>query len=453
MRNADVAIVGGGIAGLIAAVSLARRGLRTCLFEAAPALGGRAQTRVMDGFRFNQGPHALYVAGALSAALAELGVPTPGGRLDLAKALAVWGEETHPWPSRRAAVDAAPPLNPAETRCLAETFAMIAEGGYGQNGRPLRAFTEGLPAPVRRVIEALVRVSSYSHAPEDIDAKAALDQLRLAFGGVTYLDGGWRTLVAGLASAATAAGATLRPEQPVVACRRQGAAWRVECAAGSAETFDAVILAVPPATARDLMAESVQVAAAAGAARSLRLVGLDLGLRSVPSSTAFALGMDRPVYLSLHSAIAGLTPAGGGLLHLARYLALDEAPQAAHIAQLEALADRLQPGWRECVVHKQRLVGVTVAHDLPHWRREGRRAAVVVRDAAGVFLAGDWVGEEGMLSDASAASAAVAAREAAAYLAGRAGLASAPGLPGQADRPAQGASRRGLSPSQALSRL
>jgi hypothetical protein len=42
----------------------------------------------------------------------------------------------------------------------------------------------------------------------------------------------------------------------------------------------------------------------------------------------------------------------------------------------------------------------------------------VVADAPGAFLAGDWVGDEGMLSDAAAASAVLAAREAAAFIAG-----------------------------------
>lgn len=417
MKPEQIAVVGGGIAGLVAAATLARRGLAPRVFEAAPQFGGRAQTRVVDGFCFNQGPHALYIGGAFHAALAELGLAAPGNRLRLTNALALWGEAAHPLPTRPAG-DIAPPMSAADTACLVETFARIGEGGCGERGAPLRAFTGALPPAVRTVIEALVRLSSYCHAPDEIDARAALDQLRLSFGGVIYVDGGWRTLVDQLIQAAVADGAVLASEQRAAAIVRQGQAWRIETAAGEAAVFETVVLAVAPAAARDLVEGSADLAAAAGAARPLRTMGLDLALAEAGPGAEFALGMDAPTYLSLHSAVARLAPPGGGLLHLGRYLAPGEAPGPAHLKDLEQMADRLRPGWREQLVQKQRLAGITVAHDFPGWRSGGRRASVVVADAPGLFLAGDWVGEAGMLSDAAAASARVAAREAAAFLAG-----------------------------------
>ena len=59
----SVIVVGGGLAGLVAATLLARRGMSVRLFEGAESLGGRAQTEQQDGFSFNLGPHALYVKG------------------------------------------------------------------------------------------------------------------------------------------------------------------------------------------------------------------------------------------------------------------------------------------------------------------------------------------------------------------------------------------------------
>ena len=41
----DVAVVGGGLAGLAAAATAARAGRSVVLFEGAPTLGGRARTR------------------------------------------------------------------------------------------------------------------------------------------------------------------------------------------------------------------------------------------------------------------------------------------------------------------------------------------------------------------------------------------------------------------------
>lgn len=54
-----VAIVGGGWAGLAAAVELAARGVPVALFEAARQLGGRARTVAWDGMSLDNGQHLL----------------------------------------------------------------------------------------------------------------------------------------------------------------------------------------------------------------------------------------------------------------------------------------------------------------------------------------------------------------------------------------------------------
>jgi phytoene dehydrogenase-like protein len=74
LTQTDVAVVGGGMAGLTAACYLARAGLEATVFEKAPILGGRAATRESDGFMFNRGIHALYTGGAASRVFEELDV-------------------------------------------------------------------------------------------------------------------------------------------------------------------------------------------------------------------------------------------------------------------------------------------------------------------------------------------------------------------------------------------
>jgi len=49
LERSEVAIVGGGLAGLAAAGYLARAGRSVLLFEKAAALGGRAVTHKRDG--------------------------------------------------------------------------------------------------------------------------------------------------------------------------------------------------------------------------------------------------------------------------------------------------------------------------------------------------------------------------------------------------------------------
>ncbi len=53
-----VAVIGGGLAGLSAALNLAKHGIAVTLFERSMNPGGRAQTTVKDGYHMNFGPHA-----------------------------------------------------------------------------------------------------------------------------------------------------------------------------------------------------------------------------------------------------------------------------------------------------------------------------------------------------------------------------------------------------------
>jgi 1-hydroxycarotenoid 3,4-desaturase len=55
----DVVVIGAGVGGLSAAISLAARGLRTVVLEAAPEPGGKAGTAVIDGVEVDTGPSVL----------------------------------------------------------------------------------------------------------------------------------------------------------------------------------------------------------------------------------------------------------------------------------------------------------------------------------------------------------------------------------------------------------
>jgi hypothetical protein len=137
----------------------------------------------------------------------------------------------------------------------------------------------------------------------------------------------------------------------------------------------------------------------------------------LPASEAtFALGIDRPLYLSVHSAAARLAPEGGALIHLAKYLPAGHKESAEEDErELEGLMDLIQPGWRERVAHRRFLPDMTVMNWLPAAEEGGQRPDAKVKDAPGLFIAGDWVGTEGFLADAALASAREAARLAIEY--------------------------------------
>ena len=409
MALSQVAIVGAGITGLLAARHVAAAGGHPVVFEATSHSGGRARTKVRGGYYLNQGPHALYVAGAFHAALQKFGVTFSGRGPDLSKGLALWEGAVFPFPVGGINRDAGP-LDAGDVSALGAFLDHVSKGQAGGKGKAVLNSIAALPPRAGCVVAALVRLTSYVNSPVELDAGAAFEQLRLSFAGTIYVSGGWQTLVDGLLHAATAVGVDVRTNARVRHVSSEEHWCSVELKEGQTETFGSVVIAVPPVTASSIVAQSTQLASAAANTRPIRLVSLDLALRDLPRpAAAFALGMDTPVYLSAHSASAMLAPTDGALLHVSRYLASGEPVSPAHFEQLGLFADLIQPGWREALIHQQRLSGAVVAHDFPRWSNEGRRAGHSLTDAPGIFLAGDWVGSCGMLADAAAASAQVAA--------------------------------------------
>jgi phytoene dehydrogenase-like protein len=260
---------------------------------------------------------------------------------------------------------------------------------------------------VRQLAAALILLSTFSgDRHQSMGAVAA--QLRQGQAGVLYLDGGWQSMVNGLERVAREAGAEIRTGTPVTAVEHARRVEGVRLADGSFVAAGAVVLAVTPDAAARLAGAGAAPERWAERLSPVRLASLDLGLRRLPCpDTRFALGMEEPLYFSVHSPDARLAPEGCVLLHAARYLRAGEEPGSEQEAELERLVDELQPGWREEVVERRFLRHVTVAGALPTAGMGGTagRPGPAVPGIDGLYVAGDWVGPESLLSDASAASA------------------------------------------------
>jgi len=74
MTRKDVIVVGGGIAGLTAALSLANKGKEVLLLEKNETCGGLMNSFVRDGFRFEGGARALVNAGLVKPLVKEFGL-------------------------------------------------------------------------------------------------------------------------------------------------------------------------------------------------------------------------------------------------------------------------------------------------------------------------------------------------------------------------------------------
>jgi len=410
----QVNIVGGGIAGLIAAVELARAGVKVRVFEAGNGFGGRARTRNADGFLLNQGPHAFYIAGAFKRTLDRLGIPYSGDRALGGTRQAIFEGKLHDLPATAKTLFGTSLLGLRDKVQFARVFKTIADGATGEGSFANWLDAQKLRPRVRASLEALGRLTGYANGSDVVSAKALLDQVRLGLEGTLYLDGGWSSLVEGLADAAREAGAELHAG----ARAERVAGGVVTMASGASWGGDALILALGPTEASALAPDVESLAEEARQARPARVNALDLALSRMPDGADdFAIGVDHPFYFSLHSKSAKLAPGEGAVVHVAKYLPVGEAPGRDAIAELEGVADLVMPGWRALEVKRQELRGMMVANALPRWDR--KRAPVWVKEAAGLFVAGDWVGEEGMIADAAAASAVEAAGAVRAWLGSR----------------------------------
>jgi phytoene dehydrogenase-like protein len=269
-------------------------------------------------------------------------------------------------------------------------------------------------AEVKELILAAFRVATYTNAPDLMSAGAAIEQLKKAQDkSVLYLDGGWQTLVDALHDTAAISGVNIETGVKVSAVTRDstGVVTGVRLADGSEVRASNVIVASSPAVLAELVERFEQTSLAPRRVRTIpvRAACLDLALSRLPKPGAtFALGIDRPHYFSVHSAAARLAPEGSAMIHAAKYLPPDHQASNAEVErELEDLLDIMQPGWREVLVYRRFLPDMMVMNALPLASMDGTRGrpSPELIDVPGLFVVGDWVGDEGLLVDASLASA------------------------------------------------
>jgi phytoene dehydrogenase-like protein len=379
-------VVGGGLAGLVAANALADKGRHVTLMEQSQQLGGRAMTQLDHGYQFNLGSHAIYRGSCAVRLLRQWKVPFQGHVPNLGSA-AYFVYEGRRFPFFRGLKALLQSRLLGVREKLDTAWVLIAFTSDGARvGETMEQWISRHTSSERaRLIAcAITRLSTYSNDLAALDARMALSQIRLGIAnGVLYLDGGWQTLVDGLGRRALSLGVEIQGGQ------------RVE----SLASLDAagVVLAVPPAAVERITGVSMPPL------RPTRAACLDIGLPGLPEGAAsFMLGVDQPLYFSVHSKTARLAPEGAAVVHLAKYLTPGEEDAAADRAELEQFADLGIPGWRDRADVVRFLPNLTVTHGLPSPKGRPGVSALNLDDVA---IAGDWVGGEEMLAGAAVASA------------------------------------------------
>ena len=299
----DVVVVGAGLSGLAAAELIRRRGARVVVVD-GQAPGGRGRTDVVDGFRFNRGAHALYLDGHAKVAARR------ARRADTWRSAVDAGVRPARRPRRPSACGCTHDADLGPARVARPDRRDPGAAGRSATGEPstlagvsVAEWVDGmhLTADAADLVLALIRVSSYGHAPDVMSADLAAAQIQMALGGgVRYLDGGWQTMVDALA-----ARLDVRRLQAVARAGRRRAGGRDDRGRPGDHRRHGRGRGRHPARPRP----DCSAGRPFECGPPIEASCLDLGVRRA-APRPFLLGVDRPLYLSTHHPPAQLAPPG-----------------------------------------------------------------------------------------------------------------------------------------------
>ncbi|MEV5434993.1 FAD-dependent oxidoreductase [Streptomyces sp. NPDC052682] len=365
-----ITVIGGGFAGLTAAITAAEAGAKVTVYEAHHTLGGRART-AEGPYRTNEGPHALYSGGPHWTWLKQrnlIGPLAPVPPLEAARLRL----------RHRGVLRRTPPFamlkllrRSAQRAPVDADFMTWASGVAGEEGA--------------RAAAHYAAVALFHHDPGALSAAFVQERLRRAMRvppEAHYPRGGWGSVIDRMAARAWNLGV------------RMETLARVD----TLPTDTPVVVATSLAAARRLLGDASLVWP------SGRTVLVDLAVRTRRGDAFVVSDLDAPGWIERFTAQdPSLAPAGEQVIQGQIPVGPEES-KADGVARAEELLDLGFAGWRERVAWRREAVadGRTGAVDPPgsSWRD---RPAVDRGD--GVYLAGDQVAAPGVLSEVSFTSA------------------------------------------------
>ncbi|OIK08843.1 dehydrogenase [Bacillus sp. MUM 116] len=408
MQKYDVVVVGGGIAGLTAAIYAAKAGKKTLVIEKQHRLGGRAVTNKKKGAYFNLGGHALYYGDAFKT-FRELGLSLKGKKPSI-EGYGIWQGKLNTMPLDVKSLFTTPLLSWKGKMELATWLVKLGKLDTHQYDRiSLREWIEqNVKDPmVRNLFYALSRTASFVVSPDLIAAGPVLQQLKCSMKGVLYLDRGWGAIIDELWKKASEQEVHFYLKSKVTSIQHHnGSVQSVSCEDGMIIEAHQIIVTTSPVAAYQLVSGADKTALHLWKDQAIEITGacLDVALRRLPKpDQQFVYGIDRNVFLSNQSRAAYLSDNGAQVISLMKYQGNETDPEK-DLQDLEQTLDLVQPGWRDELVAQQYLPKITVSYDLMHMKRS-ERPGPEVPEIKGLYVAGEWATHGELLVDAATASA------------------------------------------------
>ncbi|MGB3259300.1 phytoene desaturase family protein [Paenisporosarcina sp.] len=411
MYKYDVAIIGGGLAGMTAANFLVKEGKKVVVLEKSNRVGGRAITNNKNGVLMNLGVHALTIDGKAMNVLTELGISIPGENASV-KTHGIWRNKVYPIPTNFTSVLSSKLLTwkgkivylTLMLKLMKSNFDSIPEISLSDWAE--REINDPM---VRHIFYSLCRVSTYISAPTLQLAKPVLMQVKHGLNkGVMYVDGGWETIIQKLKKQAIESGAEIFYGKKVIEVEHHEQYQSIRCSDGELYHVPACIIAAPPKETLKMVTGSENTSLSIWVNQTIPITAscLDLGVKKLPNpENQFAIGLDQTYYFTNQSRAAKLSEDNTLVVSLVKYhnpMHQSINPQENKV-QLETVMDLLHADWRNEVVVKQFLPEMTVVHDFPHVKRIDNPGPEIPQ-MKGIYIAGDWCGQDEILADAAVES-------------------------------------------------
>lgn len=373
----NITVVGGGLAGLVAAIACAEHGAQVVLHEAHSSLGGRARSTAAP-YVANDGTHAFYVGPAWRW-LHERGFVQPAERLGLRQLARLRvrhaGRVRRTWPSSFVA------MVTVGRRLRAPVDVSFREWASARFGEQACKAAEGMLGP-----------ALYEADPGRLSAAFVFERLlRVAAipPQTRYPRGGWGAVIS-------------RME---VEARNRGVVFEMDSRITELPSSGQVIVATSLSAARSLLNDDTLQW------ESGRAVLLDVGVSHNRKDPFAIFDFDEGGMVErFTSQDPKLAPAGHELLQGEIPLRREES-KAAGLQRLESLFDLAFAGWRDRVRWRREQTANhrTGALDLPGrtWRDRPQ-----INRGDGRYLVGDMVAAPGLLAEVSINSAVTASRQA-----------------------------------------
>jgi len=404
----DVVIIGGGLAGLVAAAKLAKNKRKVLLVERGK-LGGRATTASIKGFDFNMGAHAVYAKDrtVLSKLEKELSLDINWLTFSPRRAIYDLGDKTSAVPSN---------LKGLWDTKLLTGWNKISFGFFvlktmlgiqkGEKGVTIKNWLDKnkIGEQTKETLLSIASSNFFTKNPENIPSDVFFDYYKSVFKTkhpVSYVEGGWKTLIVQFEKAIKENGGEIIEKTKIMNIEQENGVVKSVSTAKEVYFGKDFIFAIPPVELEKLFGDKMEKYKNQ---KAVSVAFYDIGLKNrIQSPYSYVYNKRERMFITDISYYdKTCTPEGGQLLQAVAYINEEDNPDTIK-EKLEEMYDKQFPGWREELVVTKFSNKATVQEI--KWELEQVALPIHFDEMQNAYFCGDWCKGKGQLSELSFSTA------------------------------------------------